>query len=254
MSLAVVMVVVLPADGDGPQQRSTTGAGDAPKSLRLPSDSFLKDCAFVCVDIQPGTRLKRMPKKWREWGFSKADVDAATDYTYDVAHPNARRVADACRQLRLPMVFTHWGYQFKDGMDLDPNIRDGLCEEFGLAYDKWPHHISAPDSMPAEILGVHEGEYVIAKTAQDAFRSSSIGHVLRNLRVRNLVFVGGHTGACLHKTATSAKRRGFKTLCVQDATFDARQSTRLHHIKATDYDYVVSTEEFLDLVSSVAGR
>ena len=224
----------------------------------MPEASFFQHCAFVCVDVQPGAKhrmaAEQMPTGWRKQCFSVEDVNAAIAYTYDVAHPNARRVADACRKLNLPMIFVHWGYRFADGMDLDPETRTTFLQDFGTDYARWPHHISRPDSRPADILGVRQGEYVIAKTAQDAFPSSNLEYVLRNLAIRNIVFVGGHTGGCLGRTAASARRLGYKMLCVQDATFDARQSARVPNLLKTGYDYLLTTEEFSTWVNAIAGR
>lgn len=219
----------------------------------LPPDAgFFENCAFVCVDIQPGRKhtmtADQLPKGWRDAGFTAEDVNAAVAYQYDVAYPNARRVADACRDLKLPMIFIHWGYQFEDAMDLAPPIRESFLREYGDDYVRWPHHISRGDSRPADILGVRDGEYIISKRDQDAFGSSSIDFVLKNLGVRNIVFVGGHTGACLGKTAASARKHGFHTLCIEDATFDARESTRIPNMAMSDYDHRMTTDEFLAVV------
>jgi nicotinamidase-related amidase len=220
----------------------------------IPEVGFFDECAFVSVDVQPGERHEmtpdEMPEDWRSQGATVADVNAATAHAFDVAQPNAARVAQACRRLGLPMVFIHWGYQFPDGMDLDPTVRELFLARHGPDTSAWPHHISHADSRPADILRVQPGEYVIAKTAQDAFSSSNLEFVLRNLGIRNIVFVGGHTGACLGKTAASAKRRGFGLLCIVDATFTAFESRRLEEIEATGYDHVLSTLEFETLVET----
>ncbi len=222
--------------------------------------SFFDDCAFVSVDFQgdapePGTRLERttkdkMMKDYQKEGKSPEDIDAVRDFTVDVAKPNAIKIADMCRQLELPMIFIHWGYMFKDAMDLDPEVYDHFMDEFGADKSKWPHHMDGSDSFPMLQYGVREGEYVLAKTAQDTFTSSNIDYVLRNLKVRNIIFVGGHTGACLGKTIRSARERGYKTLVIEDATNDAFESTRLPHIKEFGYDYRVKTKEFLSLVET----
>lgn len=76
-----------------------------------PGVQFLRSCAFVCVDIQPGIRRhieeEQVPVPWKKSGFTAADVNAATNYAFDVAFPNARIIAEACRDLRLPMIFVH---------------------------------------------------------------------------------------------------------------------------------------------------
>lgn len=221
-----------------------------------PDSSFFQHCAFVCVDVQePGQRTHlteaQLLKEWRRMGITAPDVNAATDYAFDVAYPNSRRVADGCRSLGLPMIFVHWGCLYRDGMDLDPVIRQSFLAEHGPNYEKWGHHVGDPASRPAAMLGVREGEYILPKSGQDAFTSSNLGFMLANLGVKNIVFIGGHTGACLGKTAASAKRRGFRMLCVEDATFDARESTRVRCIADTGYDYVMTTDAFLKLVAAV---
>jgi nicotinamidase-related amidase len=222
---------------------------------QAPDPSFFKDCVFVSVDVQePGPRhhvtADQLPKEWVGFGFTAQDVNAAIDYAYDVAYPNSRRVADGCRSLHLPMVFIHWGCLFQDGMDLDPVIRQSFLAQHGTDYAKWGHHVNDPGSRPATILGVRPGEYVLPKSGQDAFNSSNLGFLLTNLGAKNIVFIGGHTGACLGKTAASAKRLGYRILVVEDATFDARESGRLTCMQATGYHYTVTTDEFLRLVAA----
>lgn len=230
----------------------------APPASRLGAE-FFAHCAFVSVDIQEGRRpaLKtqdQIPDLWKKMGFTAEDVNAATAFNWEVALPNAVKVAEACRSLGLPRLFVHWGYRFKDGMDLDPEIRKSMIEEHGTDFGRWTGHIGQRSSRPAKILGVREDDYVLPKTAQDAFGSSSIDFVLRNLEIKNIVFVGGHTGACLGKTAKSAKQMGYTTLCIRDATNNARESTREQEIADTGYDYVLTTEEFLAAVESARAQ
>jgi len=130
-------------------------------------------------------------------------------------------------------------------------VRRELEGQHGTNYDAWGHCVLDPNSRPAPELGVRPGEYVLPKTAQDAFISSNLGFVLTNLHVKHIVFIGGHTEACLGKTARSARERGYRTLCVADATFNARGSTRRKGIDQAGYDHVVTTAEFLDLVRAV---
>ncbi|GMV94646.1 MAG: hypothetical protein AMXMBFR82_44240 [Candidatus Hydrogenedentota bacterium] len=225
-------------------------AAESETQSDAPDASFFQHCVFISIDIQEGTKpaplaIDQIPSLWREMGFTAEDVNAANDHAWNVALPNAVKVADACRAARLPMIFVHWGYRFEDGMDLDPDIRNSMLKEHGTDYGKWSGHIDQPGSQPAKALGIREGEYVLPKTGQDAFASSSLDFVLRNLGAKNIVFVGGHTGACLGKTAASAQRLGYTTMCVRDATNSARESTREQEIRDTGYDYVLSTDEFL---------
>lgn len=225
----------------------------------LPDASFFQNCAFVSVDVQEAPPRGHMteesvPKLWKSMGITAPDVNAATDYAYDVAFPNAARVADACRAMGLPMIFVHWGCLFRDGMDLDPAVRAEFIGQHGLDYSKWGHCIGDPNARPAGFFKIRPGEYVIPKSAQDAFASSNILNVLRNLGVKNIVFIGGHTGACLGRTAASAKRLGFRMVCIDDATFDARQSTRREFIDQTGYDYVITTAQLEQIARTLPKR
>jgi nicotinamidase-related amidase len=212
--------------------------------------SFFQHCALVSVDFQQGEEPApltddRLPKLWRDMGFTAQDVNAANDYAWRVAGPNAVRVLEACRRHGMPRIFIHWGCLFRDGMDVDPEIREMQLKEHGKGSTGWIPHVSLPGSRPASYFHVREDEYVLPKTGQDAFTSSNLEFVLKNLRVRSIVFVGGHTGACLGKTAKSAKGRGYSILCVRDATFDARQSARIPNIEKVGYHYVVSTDQVI---------
>jgi nicotinamidase-related amidase len=216
--------------------------------------SFLNDCAFVSIDIQPDERTvsteESLPEAWRQGGITADEVNAAADHKFDVAFPNAKRVVTACRALGLPVIFVHWGFAFPDGMDLAPEIRAFVKATFGPDPAKWPNHLSDPGARPADFLEPREGEYVISKTDHDAFVSSNIDHVLKNLGVKNLIFVGGHTDACLGKTAVAAKERGYTTLCVSDATFAGVQSLWEPGLLNSRFDYIITTEEFLRLVEA----
>ncbi|NIA15934.1 MAG: isochorismatase family protein [Nitrospiraceae bacterium] len=222
--------------------------------MMLVDASFFTNCALLSVDFQAGERgapatAESLPPDWVAMGFTADDVNAATAFAWDTALPNAMRVVEACRTARLPRLFMHWGYRFEDGMDLDPPIRAMMMREYGSDFTKWHGHIGQPGSRPPDCFNVQPDEYVIAKTAQDAFVSSNAGFVLANLGIGNLILIGGHTEACHGKTARAAKRRGFKTLCVTDATTNARESTRMQGIRDAEFDYTVTTDELLRLLA-----
>ena len=220
--------------------------------------AFFGSCAFVCVDMQDGGPQERISEEdlhedWRAMGFTVEDVNNAYDYAWGVALHNAAKVAHDCAEAGIPRVFAHWGFRFSDGMDLDPAVRSKMLRQHGSDYSKWPGHIAHPGAKPASCFGIRPSDYVLSKTSQDAFASSTLHFVLANLRVRNLIFVGGHTEACLSKTALSAKRLGYQTLCVEDATSNARESSRFHGILASEFDFVVTAETLLHALQTARG-
>ena len=219
---------------------------------------FFEQCAFVSVDFQESKAPvaisdDQLPKGWRAAGFTADDVNAANAYAWDTALPNAVKVSDACRDLGLPRIFIHWGYLFENAMDLDPEVRKVMQDEYGTDYARYSGHIRQPGSQPASAFNIQPDDYVLPKAAQDAFGSCNIEFVLRNLGVKNIIFVGGHTnsGGCLGKTARSAMRLGYTALVIEDATFNARESTRKDDIAETGYTHVLTTDAFLRLVQSV---
>jgi nicotinamidase-related amidase len=245
--IALSAVLVAPLDAAGEADEKSAIA--VPAVSDSPGPTFFDDAVFVSIDFQPPIwREEPLPKHFAELGITREDVDEGRRYLVEESLPNARRVADGSRKLGIPLIFVHWGYLFEDGMDLEPPTYNAFMDHYGPDTSKWPHHISAPDSRPAEELGVRPGEYVIAKTAQDAFVSSNIANVLTNLRARKIVFVGGDTGACLGKSARSAISAGYEVLCVEDATFDTSQARRLEMFEQIGCHHVVSTEEFEQLV------
>jgi nicotinamidase-related amidase len=224
----------------------------------LPDASFFQACAFICVDLQQNGEAAetepvyiteaQMPELWKQMGFGFEDVNDAIRYAVTTCLPNAARVTAACRRLGMPMIFIHWGSRYPDLLDIDPESRGELY--FGPGSER---NAYTPQShvRPAAALHVQPGDYVLAKTAQDAFIGTPLHFMLRNLGVKNLILIGGHTGACLGKTSKSAKRLGYRTLCVDDATNNAFESNRIAKILECGYDYIVETMALESLIAGI---
>ena len=222
----------------------------------LPDASFFHQCALICVDLQQNGNMAdtephyiteaQMPDHWKKMGFGFGDVNDAIRYAVTVCMPNATRVTAACRKLGLSMIFIHWGSHYQDLVDIDPEVRGELYYGPGSNRNAY-----TPEShvRPADALNVQPGEYVMAKTAQDSFIGTPLHFMLRNLGVKNLILIGGHTGACLGKTSKSAKNLGYKTLCVVDATNNAFESNRIAKILECGYDYILETTALESLIA-----
>ncbi len=202
--------------------------------------TFFKDCAFVSVDLQQ-TDCAHLPAEPLD------DFHAGLKYLGEVGLPNAVRVVNACRACHFPIIFLHWGFR-DDGLDLDPADRLYLTQRMGSDTKRWPGKDSDPHSAVAAPLAARAGEFVLTKTSQDAFASCRIGFILQNLNVKNLILVGGHTEGCLRRTADGARLRGYRTLCVEDATWNLLESKRKASIQQTGFTYVLTTTELLTLL------
>ncbi len=215
---------------------------------RLTADRF-ENAALVSVDIQDGdivhVREQDVDPEHAREGITAADVNAVSDYLRDVARPNAARLAAHFRERNVPVILVHWGFSLEGGLDLDPEVRQMLLARHGPDWKTWGHYIENPGSRPWSGLKPQPADVILAKTAQDAFRSCPIDFVLRNLGVKNLFLVGGHTNGCLYQTGSSAVARGYGTVCIEDATWDFCMSRRLSGIQSVEYDVVCTTRDVL---------
>jgi nicotinamidase-related amidase len=174
----------------------------------------LRDTVFVCVDIQPRERrlwtAQNIDPEYVRLKFTLQELNDSVDHYFDVMLPNAVALANWARDRGLPRIFVHWA-----------------------------------QSRPREDLGVATGDFVIGKTEMDAFLSSSIAAVLAGIGRKTLLMVGGHTQGCLGRTAASAILRGYRCVCVRDATWDCSHLRWPRGIAAVAYEAVVSTADVL---------
>ena len=219
-------------------------AGEKPASLTA---ADFENAALVSVDIQEmkphKVRDEDILAEHRQGGSTAADQNAALDHFFNTTLPNAGKIAGLFRAKNIPVIIVHWGFRLRGGMDLDPAVRRGFIKNMGPNWKNWGHGVNDAGSQPAAALKVSDTDYVIAKTAQDAFTSSNINFVLQNLGVKTLFMMGGHTNGCLLGTAKSAVAAGYRTICIEDATFDLGEKRRLDGISRSGFALVVKTAE-----------
>ncbi|MFH1743390.1 MAG: isochorismatase family cysteine hydrolase [bacterium] len=240
---------------------AVAGCANGPVATRMANDSrdprlreltpdLFQNAVLISVDIQngqPGPPLTAdtMDPLWASYGFTPEDVNAASDYFFGTALPNAAKIARLFRERNIPVILIHWGARFQDGMDLDPEVRSMLLEKHGTNFERWGHRERDAGSQVHPDLDPQPSDYILPKTAQDAFISSNIGFMLKNIGAKNLFLMGGHAGACLGKTSKSAKEAGYTTICIEDATNDATESRRIPNINEVGYDIICRTEDIL---------
>ena len=102
---------------------------------------------------------------------------------------------------------------------------------------------------------------MIAKTRMDAFGSSALAAVRRQIGRRTLLMAGGHPRGCLGETAKSAIQEGCRFILVRDGTFDCSILRWPKGIAEVPCALVLNTEELLTArafctcpVKCIAGR
>jgi biuret amidohydrolase len=131
--------------------------------------------------------------------------------------PVIGRLLSAFRKAGACVAFTAFGSLTEDGSDLVPYVRlwNRKCrEKLGV-----PAIVSVGDPgyaiMPA--ITPLPDEPVISKTAQGAFNSSIIDHVLRQKGIDTIVATGMYTNHCVISTCIGAADSGYRVIVPEDA-------------------------------------
>lgn len=131
--------------------------------------------------------------------------------------PVIRRLLSAFRDAGACVVFTAFGSLTEDGSDLVPYVRlwNRKCRERlgfpAIVSVNDPGYAIVPDLSPLP------NEPVINKTAQGAFNSSIIDHVLRQRGINTIVAAGMYTNHCVMSTCIGAADAGYRVIVPEDA-------------------------------------
>ncbi len=131
--------------------------------------------------------------------------------------PVIGRLLSSFRKAGACVAFTAFGSLTEDGSDLVPYVRlwNRKCrEKLGV-----PAIVSVKDPgymiMPA--ISPLPNEPVISKTAQGAFNSSVIDHVLTQKGIDTIVAAGMYTNHCVISTCIGAADAGYRVIVPEDA-------------------------------------
>jgi nicotinamidase-related amidase len=173
------------------------------------SESELRrgDTALIVVDMQyfDADWESGIVLQARQAGFEK-DLLYYRDRLALIV-PNIRRLQDACRAKGLEVIHTKIVSLTADGRDRFP-----IHKELGF-------HASS-DSRNAEILEELRpvgDEMVFTKTNSSVFNGTIIDRVLRNMRIKNLIFTGVVTTGCVETAVRDAADLGYACTLVEDA-------------------------------------
>ena len=127
------------------------------------------------------------------------------------------RLLASFRSAGALVVFTAFGSLTEDGRDLVPYVRlwNSKCRErLGI-----PAIVAAgdPDYAIMPELTPKPNEPVVNKTAQGAFNSSALDHVLKQNGIDTLVITGMYTNHCVMATCIGAADAGYRVIVPDDA-------------------------------------
>jgi nicotinamidase-related amidase len=173
--------------------------------------------ALLIIDMQTYQAAKRgnLPRFFGLVSGPEAEAGAVRKGKEII--PVIKKLLSAFRANGMKVIYTAFGSLAEDGADLVPYVR------------RWNERCRAGLGFPA-IVSIHDqgygiirqlaprpGEPVINKTAQGAFNSSAIDHVLKQMGIDNLVVVGMYTNHCVMATCIGAADAGYRVIVPEDA-------------------------------------
>jgi ureidoacrylate peracid hydrolase len=170
-----------------------------------------------------------------EYYFSQLETEAI---------PNVARILEACRGAGIPPI--HVRVMNLSGDSTDTSWR---YKAFNI--------LVPPDSKDAEFIAEVApvaGEVVVSKTTSNAFLSTNIDFLLRNMGIDTLIMTGVVTNNCVESTTRGAGDLGYKVLLVGDACAAWTQDGHDHSLRHMDRNFAIvkSTEQILQEIAAAA--
>jgi maleamate amidohydrolase len=155
------------------------------------------------------------------------------------------RLLKAGRERRVPIIYT-------------TGCSTPVAGTFGLGrwIDKVPAEAEDVGGRANEIvaaIGPRAHDIVIEKTWPSAFFGTNLASYLINLAADTLLVCGTTTSGCVRATVVDAFSYGFRTMVVEEGTFDRGQASHAINLFDMDMKYadVVSLQETVDYVGSL---
>ncbi|MEM0379123.1 MAG: cysteine hydrolase [Thermosphaera sp.] len=154
--------------------------------------------------------------------------------------PNAKRLLDFFREKSLVVTFATIGNQRADGRDRSPT----------QARPGWNYTLLKIGTTPQELvdeLKPKEDEVVVYKTTDSALNGTSLGHILRWMKIEHVVVAGIFTDQCVASSVRDLSDWGFTVYIVEDATGAISQEIHEMELRILNqiYGKVVSTDEVI---------
>jgi ureidoacrylate peracid hydrolase len=218
--------------------RATRLAHPATRDLAVEPDA----ATLLFIDVQNFCAV-------REGGefkdMSTAEFDDRLGYFFAEMEgrvvPNMQRLQAGARKAGIEVMYTLIRSLTKDGRD---RSLDYKITGFNVPPGSW-------DGEVIEALKPRDDEIVIPKTSSDAFTSTNISYVLRNLGTRYLILSGVVTDQCVEGAVRHACDEGFLVTLVTDACATYSSERHDNSLKAIrGYCRQRTTDQFLEEIGA----
>jgi len=161
----------------------------------------------------------------------------------EAEHRQIKKLLDAFREVRLPIVHTRveYGAGGADGGLFYKKIGALKC------FDK-----GNPFAEPPEDLAPEGGEVVVTKQYASAYFGTSLASTLRALGCDSVVVTGVSTSGCVRASALDTLQNGFIPLVVEDACGDRDEGVHKANIfdLGAKYADIVTTDDIVSKIRS----
>jgi ureidoacrylate peracid hydrolase len=170
---------------------------------------LLIDMQYACAHplYGVGARVGENERRKLNW-FFKRIANTVT--------PNLKKLLALSRKARIPIIHTRVAGQSSNGRDMGWRL---TMLGFAIGENAKEAEI-LPDLLP------REGEILLSKKSSDAFITTALDSILRNLNIEYLVVGGVVTNGCVESTVRTAGDLGYKVWLLEDAC--AAHSPPLH--------------------------
>jgi ureidoacrylate peracid hydrolase len=193
-------------------------------------DLALADTAFVLVDV---------------YGRGFDEGDPIPDFPplflarlhplqAEIVRDRIRPALDAARGIGLPVVYVEnrwhpaaWGNSVF--ADLVARTESGHLGSFDEVY------VGTEYNEYSDVIAPATTDYIVEKTMYDGFFRTTLDTVLRNLSVRNLVFVGFTADICLLNTVIGALDHNYNVVVLRDCVLGAEFEDTVDDLSVTRF-------------------
>src|SRR5690606_31030529 len=160
-----------------------------------------------------------------------------------------KRLLEACRAKNIPTLYTVSERRkdyFDSGVQRHKNFRHH--EKSGVAGTR--------GTQIVEEIAPIERDIIISKRKPSAFFGTPLMSYLNQLDVDTLLITGSTTSGCIRATVLDAYSYNFRTVVVEECTFDRFELSHAANLFDMDTKYadVMSIEEVLEYVNGLPAR
>lgn len=161
-------------------------------------------------------------------------------YLGDDIISNVKRLAEAFRKAKVPVIFTQHGHE-EDGSDL------GMLGEWwgdGIVKGSWDHEIMDEISPGVD-------DHIVRKNRYSAFANTDLESILSGKGVKDVIISGVLTNMCCETTAREAFVRDHRVFFLADGTMTSNEEMHLSTLRNMAYAFAVvkTVDQVIDEIS-----